>query len=124
MEIQPHQRFATHNDRSCGLHNAPNRILCWSGTAKTMIPKQTRKCGHTGSPCHAKGGGGTSDTSFRRWHLVYEATVGAQGKGGGGWHEAMVLVCLPLPAPWPLATAHPDPLWVRTRFGRINGAPG
>ena len=25
---------------------------------------------------------------------------------------------------WPLATAHPDPLWVRTCFGRDNGAPG
>ena len=25
---------------------------------------------------------------------------------------------------WPLATAHPDPLWVRTRFGCVNGAPG
>ena len=25
---------------------------------------------------------------------------------------------------WPLATAHPDPLWVRTCCGCINGAPG
>uniref|UniRef100_A0A7S4FVX1 Uncharacterized protein n=1 Tax=Eutreptiella gymnastica TaxID=73025 RepID=A0A7S4FVX1_9EUGL len=25
---------------------------------------------------------------------------------------------------WPLATAHSDPLWVRTCFGRVNGAPG
>ena len=25
---------------------------------------------------------------------------------------------------WPLATAHPDPLWARTCFGCVNGAPG
>ena len=25
---------------------------------------------------------------------------------------------------WPLATAHPDPLWIRTCFGCVNGAPG
>ena len=25
---------------------------------------------------------------------------------------------------WPLATAHSDPLWVRTCFGCVNGAPG
>ena len=24
---------------------------------------------------------------------------------------------------WPFATAHSDPLWVRTCFGRVNGAP-
>ena len=27
-------------------------------------------------------------------------------------------------AHWPLATAHSDPLWVRTCFGCVNGAPG
>ena len=25
---------------------------------------------------------------------------------------------------WPLATAHSAPLWVRTCFGCVNGAPG
>ena len=25
---------------------------------------------------------------------------------------------------WPLATAHSDPLWVRTCFGCVNGASG
>ena len=25
---------------------------------------------------------------------------------------------------WPLATAYSDPLWVRTFFGCVNGAPG
>ena len=25
---------------------------------------------------------------------------------------------------WPLATAHSDPLWARTCFGRVNGASG
>ena len=39
------------------------------------------------------------------------------GLGGGGWHKASVLGCLPL-----VATAHSDPLWVRTRFA--TGAGG
>ena len=38
--------------------------------------------------------------------------------GGGGWHKAFG------GAYWPLATAHSDPLWVRTCFGRVNEAPG
>ena len=25
---------------------------------------------------------------------------------------------------WPLTTAHSDPLWARTCFGCVNGAPG
>ena len=44
---------------------------------------------------------------------------------GGVWHKAMVLVCLPFGgAYWPLALAQADLLWVRTCFGRVNGAPG
>ena len=27
-------------------------------------------------------------------------------------------------ASWPLTTAHSDPLWTRTWFGCVNGAPG
>ena len=44
--------------------------------------------------------------------------------GGGGWHKASVSDCLPLAAPIGLTTAHSDPLWVRTCFGCVNGAPG
>ena len=44
---------------------------------------------------------------------------------GGGWHKALVSDCLPLAVPIGLlATAHSDPLWVRTCFGCVNGAPG
>ena len=41
--------------------------------------------------------------------------------GGGGWHKASFAFG---GACWPLATAHSDPLWVRTCFGYVNGAPG
>ena len=33
-------------------------------------------------------------------------TFGRSGGGGGGWHEAMVLVCLPLAAPIGLSPLH------------------
>ena len=51
MELQVHQHFATHIDPSCSLSKATNHILYWIGTAKTMVPKKTQKCGNTGSPC-------------------------------------------------------------------------
>ena len=52
---------------------------------------------------------------------------GLQGKGewGGVWHRASVSGCLPLAAPIGLSFfAHSDPLWARTCFGCVNGAPG
>ena len=54
MELQPHQHCATHSDLSCSLHKATNRILYRIGTTKTMVPKQTQKCGNKGSPCWDK----------------------------------------------------------------------
>ena len=46
-------------------------------------------------------------------------------EGGGGWHKASVLGLFAFGgAYWPLATAHSDPLWARTCFGCVNGAPG
>ena len=51
MELQRHQHFATPVDPSCGLHKATNHIVYWIGTAKTLVPKKTQKCGNTGSPC-------------------------------------------------------------------------
>ena len=50
MGLQPHQHFATHMDPSRSPHNATNRILHCIGPAKTIVPKQTQKCGKTGSP--------------------------------------------------------------------------
>ena len=51
MELQLHQHFATHIDRSCSLHKDTNHMLYWVGTAKMRVPKNTQKCGNTGSPC-------------------------------------------------------------------------
>ena len=33
------------------LYKATKHILCWIGTAKTMVPKKTQKCGNTGPSC-------------------------------------------------------------------------
>ena len=43
---------------------------------------------------------------------------------GGGMRPWFWLVLRFGGAYWPLALAHPDPLWVRTCFGSVNGAPG
>ena len=43
--------------------------------------------------------------------------------GGGGRGHGVGLFAFG-GAYWPLATAHPDPLWVRTCSGCVNGAPG
>ena len=64
--------------------------------------------------------------------------LGISALGRGVWHKASVLALwkgglaqgLSIRlfafggAYWPLATAHSDPLWVRTCFGCVNGAPG
>ena len=57
-----------------------------------------------------KGGGSSLRTTGEGWGGL------ALGHGGG-------LVAFG-GAYWPLATAHSDPLWVRTCFGCVNGAPG
>ena len=51
MELRLHQHFATHSDRSYGLHKATNHILHRIRTAKTMVPKKAQKCRNTGSSC-------------------------------------------------------------------------
>ena len=49
-------------------------------------------------------------------------------KGVGGWGGLAQGIGVGLfafgGAYWPLATAHSDPLWARTCFGCVNGAPG
>ena len=47
--------------------------------------------------------------SWRTRFLAFESRFGLLAFGG---------------AYWPLALAHSDPPWVRTCFGRVNGAPG
>ena len=50
--------------------------------------------------------------SHRRW-----------GRGGGGLAQGLGIRLFAFGgAHWPLATAHSDPLWVRTCFGWVNGA--
>ena len=46
--------------------------------------------------------------------------------GGGGWLAQGLSIRLLAfgGAYWPLDTAHSDPLWVRTCFCCVNGAPG
>ena len=46
-------------------------------------------------------------------------------RGGGGLAQGLGIRLFAFGgAYWPLATAHSDPLWVRTCFGCVNGAPG
>ena len=47
-----------------------------------------------------------------------------QGFGGGLAQGLGIRLFAFGGAYWPLATAHSDPLWVRTCFGCVNGAPG
>ena len=47
------------------------------------------------------------------------------GGGGGGVAQGLGIGLYAFGgAYWPLATAHSDPLWARTCFGCVNGAPG
>ena len=46
-------------------------------------------------------------------------------EGGGGVAQGLGIRLFAFGgAYWPLATAHSDPLWVRTCFDWVNGAPG
>ena len=48
-----------------------------------------------------------------------------QGEWGGGVAQGLGIYLFAFcGAYWPLATAHSDPLWARTCFGCVNGAPG
>ena len=50
---------------------------------------------------------------------------GLEEGGGGGLAQGLGIKLFAFGAAyWPLATAHPDPLRVRTCFGCVNGAPG
>ena len=45
--------------------------------------------------------------------------------GGGGVAQGLGIRLFAFGAAyWPLATGHSDPLWARTCFGCVNGAPG
>ena len=49
----------------------------------------------------------------------------AGARTGGGMAQGLGISLFAFGgAYWPLATAHSDPLWVRTCFGCVNGAPG
>ena len=55
------------------------------------------------------------------------APLGGWGWGGwgGGLAQGLGIRLFAFGgAHWPLATAHIDPLWVRTCFGGVNGTPG
>ena len=57
----------------------------------------------------------------------HEPRMLLEGGVGGGWRLAQGLgirSCAFGGAHWPLAAAHSDPLWARTCFGCVNGAPG
>ena len=50
---------------------------------------------------------------------------GTWGGGGGGLAESLGIMLFAFGgACWLLAIAHSDPLWFRTCFGCVNGAPG
>ena len=68
----------------------------------------------------------TLRTPNREFHLRTQHQRRVRGRGGRGvWHKAPVFRLFAFgDAYWPLATADPDPLWVRTYFGRVNGSPG
>ena len=88
-------------------------------------------------------GFGTQQFVYLKWpdqifpvvNFVFPAMVplvwGGRGpEGGGGVHGGGLArghgvgLCAFGGAYWPLATAHSDPLWARTCFGCVNGAPG
>ena len=58
-------------------------------------------------------------------NLVQYCDDGWVGPGGGGLAQGLGIKLFAFGgAYWPLATAHSDPLWARTCFGCVNGAPG
>ena len=65
---------------------------------------------------------------FVKFVLSQDGSWGAEGDlggMGGGLAQGLGIRLFAFGgAYWPLATAHSDPLWVRTSFGCINGAPG
>ena len=54
----------------------------------------------------------------------WKGRKGGAGPGGGLAQGLGIGLFAFGGAYWPLATAHSDPLWVRTCFGRVSGAPG
>ena len=74
-----------------------------------QVVAHLRPRGHTGAAPGPEGGGGY-------WKGLEGGGRLAQGLGIG--------LCAFGGAHWPLTTAHSDPLWVRTCFGCVNGAPG
>ena len=77
----------------------PINELRWLGTKFLQIPKKIR---------------------FEQKCSLDKEFVGHGGRGV--WHKASVFAFGG--AYGPLATAHSDPLWARTCFGCVNGAPG
>ena len=77
-------------------------------------------------------GSGTQKFVYHKWPDQIFPTVnfvfsrdGHFGLAGGGLAQGLgIRLCTFGGAYWPLATAHSDPLWVRTCFGCVNGAPG
>ena len=63
---------------------------------------------------------------WHSWEGMPAAYLPLKSGLGGGWLAQGLGIGLFAfgGAYWPLATAHPDPLWVRTCFGCVNGAPG
>ena len=70
----------------------------------------------------------TSSHSFELFHMVINSVPPScllVGPGGRGLAQGLGIRLFAFGgAYWPLATAHSDPLWVRTCFGPVNGAPG
>ena len=70
----------------------------------------------------------TRKTTHRRGPVLGLAGAregGGSGGGGGRWARGLGVTLFAFAgACWPLATAHSDPLWARTCFGCVNGAPG
>ena len=58
-------------------------------------------------------------------NLTETTPTGALTGAGGGVAQGLGIRLFAFgSAYWPLATAHSDPLWVRTCFGCVNGGPG
>ena len=63
-------------------------------------------------------------TNLPQWRPGLLLKGGVLGGGGGLARGRGVGLFAFGGAYWPLATAHSDPLWARTCFGCVNGAPG
>ena len=97
----------------------PTIVSSLRGEASSSGIESVRVCGSS-EGCIRQGPCG----AVRRQGSVQACAYMLQSKGGGVAQGLGIRLFAFGGAYWPLATAHSDPLRVRTCFGCVNGAPG